>query len=137
MRRLSLILLILLAGCKVQPNPTPIPEPGPLPPGPTPIVKTDTGLDDVSDPSLSEFYAAFADVLARDQTDATIKTTGQFRAVNITAGTLRFKATDRVKNPDLAKKVDAYLLEKLGKEDKAFEYDAAIKALKQLSEALK
>ena len=109
MKKLLLLLCLLLSGCPVHPDSV-LPD--------TPDVEISeqqkelvTELEPYKDERLSEFYAAFADIVQRDKD--VILTTGNIREAHVRAGKLYFQGT-RESNPELAEKVDAAFASVLG-----------------------
>lgn len=104
MRKFAIpIICVVMMGCPKggdHPSPGPVP---PSPPGPTPVIEN-------SDPKLSAFYAAFADVLERDNGQQ-VKTVGQLREINRKALSIAFNFD---KKPGLGAKIDSRIMEVTG-----------------------
>lgn len=112
--RVFIALAVLLAGLSLPGCPKSAARPD-TPDGIDlhPAVST---IADISDPDLSAFYAAFADVLERDH--EIVQTTGQLRTAYMRAGRLAFQQTGtKGRHPLLADEIDAILAESLGLDD--------------------
>ncbi len=68
---------------------------------------------------MSTFFDQLSSVVRNDE--QFIKTTGQFRQFNITAGGLNFKNQIKGDYPDLGETIDGIIMQSIGKEDKAMD----------------
>ncbi len=81
---------------------------------------------------LAAFYAAYADVLKRDASEKTVKTTARLRTHNQRSVTLRFQGAFS-KVPGLAGAIDAVLVAHLGTKVTDLDYARASEAMLALA----
>lgn len=79
-----------------------------------PIVDMD--IEEKDSILMSCFFDQLSSVIRNDE--EFIKTTGQFREFNITAGGLNFKNQIEGDYPDLGETIDTIIMQSIGKEDK-------------------
>lgn len=118
----GMILTAMLCGCPVSAPvpptpPTPNPEPIPDPDEPSVEMKSIVAsVEPIEDAELAQFYADFADLVARDSD--VLKNTGHIREAHIRSGKLMFQGTGiKGKYPALAEKIDSAIQTAIGVEN--------------------